>query len=110
MKQKHLTLEEREFIEDKLKENWNFTLIGKELNKHRTTIAKEILNHRFKKEAIQYNSTFANCIYTDTCENAGSKLCKKTCRNFKEKTCQLLNNPPYVCNGCSKKSYCRFSK
>ena len=110
MKQKHLTLEEREFIEDKLKENWNFTLIGKELNKHRTTIAKEILNHRFKKEAIQYNSTFANCIYTDTCENAGSKLCKKTCRNFKEKTCQLLSNPPYVCNGCSKKSYCRFSK
>lgn len=49
MKQKHLTLEEREFIEDKLKENWNFTEIGKEINKHRTTISKEILNHRFKK-------------------------------------------------------------
>lgn len=60
MKQKHLTLEEREFIEEKLKENWNFTEIGKEINKHRTTISKEILNHRFKKEYVQYNTTFAN--------------------------------------------------
>lgn len=110
MKQKHLTLEEREFIEDKLKENWNFTLIGKELNKHRTTISKEILNHRFQKESVQYNSTFANCIYTDTCKNAGSKFCKKSCSRFKEKTCSLLEKPPYVCNGCPKKSHCRFSK
>lgn len=110
MKQKHLTLEKREFIEDKLKENWNFTQIGKELNKHRTTISKEILNHRFQKESVQYNSTFANCIYTDTCENAGSKSCKKSCSKFKEKTCSLLEKPPYVCNGCPKKSHCRFSK
>lgn len=110
MKQKHLTLEEREFIEDKLKENWNFTKIGKELNKHRTTISKEILNHRFQKESVQYNSTFANCIYTDTCENSGSKSCKKSCSKFKEKTCSLLEKPPYVCNACPKKSHCRFSK
>lgn len=110
MKQKHLTLEEREFIEDKLKENWNFTQIGKELNKHRTTISKEILNHRFQKESVQYNSTFANCINTDTCDNAGTKLCKKSCVNFIEKTCEVLENVPYVCNGCSKKSHCRFSK
>lgn len=110
MKQKHLTLEEREFIEDKLKENWNFTKIGKELNKHRTTISKEILNHRFQKESVQYNSTFANCIYTDTCENSGSKSCKKSCSKFKEKTCSLLEKTPYVCNACPKKSHCRFSK
>lgn len=110
MKQKHLTLEEREFIEDKLKENWNFTEIGKEINKHRTTISKEILNHRFKKEAVQYNSTFANCIYTETCENAGSKTCKRNCSNFVEKTCPILEHYPYVCNGCSKKAHCRFSK
>lgn len=110
MKQKHLTLEEREFIEDKLKENWNFTKIGKEINKHRTTISKEILNHRFLKESAQYNSTFANCIYVDTCEDAGTKLCKKICPRFVEKKCNLLNSAPYVCNGCPKKSHCRFSK
>lgn len=110
MKQKHLTLEERELIENRLKENWSFTQIGKELNKHRTTISKEILNHRFQKESTQYNSTFANCIYVDTCENAGSKLCKKSCNKFKERTCSLLDKSPYVCNGCPKKSHCRFPK
>lgn len=110
MKQKHLTLEEREFIEEKLKENWNFTEIGKEINKHRTTILKEILNHRFKKEYIQYNTTFANCVYTDICKDAGSKICKRTCANFEEKKCSLLDSAPYVCNGCPKKSHCRFSK
>ena len=110
MKQKHLTLEEREFIEDKLKENWNFTEIGKKINKHRTTISKEILNHRFRKESVQYNSSFANCIYIDTCKNAGSKFCKKNCANFEEKKCNLLDSAPYVCNACPKKSHCRFSK
>ena len=110
MKQKHLTLEEREFIEEKLKENWNFTEIGKEINKHRTTISKEILNHRFKKEYVQYNTTFANCVCTDICKDAGSKICKRTCVNFEEKKCSLLDSAPYVCNGCPKKSHCRFSK
>lgn len=63
MKQKHLTLEEREFIEEKL-------------NKHRTTISKEILNHRFQEETVHYNSSFVNCIHTYTYENAGNKFCK----------------------------------
>lgn len=110
MKQKHLTLEEREFIEEKLKENWNLTEIGKEINKHRTTISKEILNHRFKKEYVQYNTTFANCVCTDICKDAGSKICKRTCVDFEEKKCSLLDSAPYVCNGCPKKSHCRFSK
>lgn len=110
MKQKHLTLEEREIIEDMIKEGYNLTQIGEKIKKHRTTISKEILNHRFKKEAVQYNSTFANCIYTEECSNAGSKLCKKSCPNFKEKECLNLFKPPYVCNSCSKKKCCRMSK
>ncbi len=110
MKQKHLTLEERETIEDMLKENCNFSQIGKELSKHRTTISKEILNHRFKKENVQYNSYFANCIYSETCENNGYKGCNQSCKNYVEKECPILKTSPYVCNGCSKKSRCRFSK
>lgn len=31
---KTLSFKERKFIEGKLKENYNFTIIGKELNKH----------------------------------------------------------------------------
>ena len=110
MKQKHLTLEEREAIEDLLKDNFNFTQIGEKIGKHWTTISKEILNHRFKKESIQYNSYFANCIYSDTCENNGYKGCNKLCKNFVEKECPILKTSPYVCNGCNKKAHCRFSK
>lgn len=55
MKQKHLTLE------DILKNNFNLTEIEKTIEKNRTTISKEILNHRFEKESIQYGTTFANC-------------------------------------------------
>lgn len=110
MKQKHLSLDERETIEEMLKNNFNLTQIGEKIGKHRTTISKEILNHRFKKDYFQYNSYFANCIHTDNCENAGTKWCKHSCKNYKEKECILLDNPPYVCNGCSKKIGCRLSK
>lgn len=110
MKQKHLTLEERETIEDLLKDNFNFTQIGEKTGKHRTTISKEILNHRFKKNSVQYNSYFANCVYSETCENNGYKGCNQLCKNFIEKECPILKTSPYVCNGCNKKSHCRFSK
>lgn len=78
MKQKHLTLEERETIEDMLKNNFNLTEIGKTIGKHRTTISKEILNHRFEKESIQYGTTFANCTNINICQFAGCKSCKKS--------------------------------
>ena len=102
MKQKHLTIDDREKIEEMLKEGLSFTDIGNEINKHRTTISKEILNHRFKKEHIQYCSSFANCIDVEICENAGSKYCNKSCKDFKEKECIISKRPPYVCNGCKK--------
>lgn len=110
MKQKHLTLEEREIIEDMLKNNFNFTQIGKVIGKHRTTISKEILNHRFEKEAIQYGTTFANCTNINNCQFAGCKSCNKSCKNFIERKCEILDKAPYVCNGCKKKSHCKFSK
>lgn len=110
MKHKHLTLNEREIIEDMLKEKANLTEIGKVIGKHRTTIAKEILNHRFQNPYKQYNCSFTNCQLTYECDKAGSKQCKKTCVNFKEKVCSFLVKAPYVCNGCDKKKICRLSK
>ena len=105
MKQKHLTLEEREIIEDMLKENINFTEIGKAIGKHRTTISKEILNHRIKNQYKQFNSSFANCELTYNCVNAGSKQCKNSCPSFKEKYCPNLTKAPYVCNACDQKKF-----
>ena len=75
MKQKHLTIDDREKIEEMLKSNSNFTDIGNEINKHRTTISKEILNHRFKKEHIQYGTSFANCVDIEICEKGETGIC-----------------------------------
>ena len=58
---KHLTLSERETIEDMIKENKNFTEIGDAIDKHRTTISKEILNHRFIKQPCTFNNRFIDC-------------------------------------------------
>ena len=77
IKPKTLSLEERETIEDMLKENINFTEIGKVIGKHRTTISKEILNHRIKNQYKQFNSSFTNCELTFNCNKAESKQYKK---------------------------------
>ena len=45
---KHLTYEERQFIEIGLNSGRNFSEISKDVNKDRTTIMREILKHRFK--------------------------------------------------------------
>ena len=76
MKQKHLTLEERETIESLLKDGLNFTEIGERINKHRTTISKEILNHRLKKEVNMYGRSYVHCNNRVDCENYQTKLCR----------------------------------
>ena len=111
MKQKHLTLNERETIEEMLKNNFNLTEIGKAIGKHRTTISKEILNHRFEKKSIQYGTTFANCTNINNCQFAGCKSCNKSCKNFTERKCELLNKAPYVCkagNACRKRIHDKY--
>ena len=46
---KHLTYEEREYIEIGLTKGRNFAEIAKDLNKNRTTVMRELQKHRLKK-------------------------------------------------------------
>ncbi len=55
MANKHLTYEERGFIEIGLEKGRNFTEIAKDINKDRRTISREILKHRFKKMPQGFN-------------------------------------------------------
>lgn len=80
MKNKHLSYDERVLIEELLRNEYNFTDISKVLKKHRTTISKEIINHKTIK--------------------AGSK----------NSSCEKLNKPPYVCNSCNIKHLCKYTK
>ena len=106
----HMSIEDREKIEELLKEKLNFTAIGKEIGYHRTTIANEIIKHKTKGKQNTYGTNFVYCEYENTCEKYYGIGCKKKCDKFKPKNCDILSNPPYVCNGCKNKNKCRLQK
>lgn len=76
---KHLSFEDRVVIEEFLNNGYSFTKIGNRISKNRTTIARDVLKHRFLR-------TTAHCNNDTGC--------------FETK-------PPYVCNGCKKLNYCK---
>lgn len=110
MKNKHLTLNERLEIESSLIQGKSFKEIGRNLNKHCTTISREIKNHYIVKNTGGVGRKFNNCIYRTTCPNKGKSCNINSCISFKEEKCSLLNKPPYVCNGCKKRTMCTLSK
>lgn len=80
MKNKHLTFKDRCTIQEFLTLDCTFTEISKRIKKDRTTISKEVKNHRFIKSHGDKNAT-----------------------NF----CNILTKPPYVCNACKIKRDCK---
>lgn len=123
--QKHLTLEDRNFIEQALNQDMSFKEIGKFLSKDPSTIAKEIKKHKILKEPNSFNhfsrnlcSKRFNCTKTNVCfRHCGINKkcetcsnCNKVCPDFEEEICPSLLTPPYVCNPCSRKGACRLTK
>ena len=104
---KHLTYDEREFIEIGLNQGRNFTEIGKDLNKDRRTISREILKHRFKKKPSGFNNSKNLCESRHECKKID---CTSKMECYKEEICYILTGAPYVCNGCEQKNRCRKIK
>lgn len=116
--QKHLTFEDRLFIQNALKEGTSFKDIAKYLCKDPTTISKEIKSRRVSD--WYHKGTFYNaknfCIHRYNCKktNACGKLilcgikctscptCNQTCRDFEKERCSRLDKAPYACDGCDK--------
>lgn len=116
--QKHLTLEDREFIQDSLNKGLTFKEIAKYLCKDPSTVSKEVRARRrsdwFHKGSF-YNA-YNFCIHRYHCQktNACGKIllcgikctscstCNRTCRDFEKEHCSRLDRAPYVCNGCDK--------
>lgn len=107
LKNKHLTYEEREYIEIGLNKGRNFTKIAKDINKDRTTISKEVLKHRFKKSKSKFNNTKNLCKNRQICKKFD---CTKKLPCYEEEICLQLTGAPYVCNGCINKTNCRKIK
>ncbi len=119
--QKHLSLDERNIIEQGLNENLTLKDIAFKINKDPTTISKEIKKHRIKKEANTFNdnnkcSKKSSCAKKDICGLGCRKkcsccsLCNSKCPDFSPIICKRLVRFPYTCNGCPRKAPCRLEK
>lgn len=116
--QKHLTLDDRIYIENSLNQGLTFKNIAKFLCKDPSTISKEVKRHR--SSDWYHKGTFYNaknfCIHryhcrkTNVCQKVlvcGIKCtscptCNQTCKDFEKERCNHLDKAPYVCNGCNK--------
>lgn len=116
--QKHLTLNDRLYIEASLNDGLSFRSISKYLCKDPTTISKEVRLHRsmntWNRGSFDNPANF--CVRRFRCrkKNACGKLficdrycrscpkCNQVCKDFERETCGRLNRAPFVCNGCGK--------
>ena len=117
--QKHLTFEDRQYIEDTLNQRTSFKDISRFLCKDPTTISKEIRNHRSQNtwNRGSFNNPYNFCIHRFRCKktNACQKViicdkhcrschkCNQVCPRFERESCTRLLHAPYVCNGCTKR-------
>ena len=98
---KHLTYDERNFKEIGLNNGINFiTHIVNDLNKSRTTIMREVREHRFRKNRSGFNNRKNLCKNRQECKKFD---CIKKEKCYEEEICYKLTGAPYVCNGCEEK-------
>ena len=127
-KNKHLTIEERLKIEHLLSEQKSLKEIAAKLDKHPTTISREIrarvivsdngrARYRVRNRCIKR----ADCNKLYLCEDRSHKsyctrkcsacnLCNEICPDFVEQVCGKLLEPPYCCNGCLDEYQCMLQK
>ena len=117
--QKHLTIEDRIYIQNELDKGTPFKDIARFLCKDPTTISKEVKARRasdwFHKGTFLNAKNFCTkrfrCKKTNACNKillcgvkcASCPTCNQTCPDFQKECCSKLDRAPYVCNGCSKK-------
>ncbi len=123
---KHLTLQDRHSIELMLNAKKNFTEIAEMIGKHKSTISREVQAHveyfRVGGQGFNYNSckNRYHCQKTWICSICDSPrkfkfcrrcaLCNQRCPDFEKEICPRHTRPPYVCNGCGKRTFCTLEK
>ena len=131
--QKHLDLSARIIIEQHLNNGDSFRSIAIELSKDPSTISKEIRRHSIIRErsadafapipcANNYDSSKPRTNICNVMHMCGDNECRRkcvlcrkfrcsdVCKFYKPRECEKLNKPPYVCNGCSKRTNCMMEK
>ncbi len=114
----HLTLEDRQYIEEALNQCKSFREIARYLCKDPSTISKEVWTNRVVD--LSHRGSFINphnfCIHRFNCKkmNACEKIvicdiyckscikCNSVCARFEKEECKRILKAPFVCNGCDK--------
>lgn len=123
---KHLTYDDRLTIEGLLKAGSSLSVISRQLNRHKSTISREIFLRSIINKKGCYGRNYNACIYRYDCDmnnvckdkkciqtTKSCRFCEKcndNCQYFKEDICDKLSISPYVCNGCNDRNKCILSK
>ena len=106
MKHMHLTLEEREKIQEGLEQGLTKVKLAKILGKSQSTIGKEIKKHRKLKvrNSVAYP---IDCVHFNKNE---CKKCTGKCKDYEKKSCIRRDRTIGVCNLCPDSSRCHLDK
>ena len=123
---KHLTMANRQTIEQMLNDKKGITQIAKALEKHPSCISREIKSKMIKLRTGGQGYSYNNCKLRRECTKNSvcvpckafrkqtlcrrCKLCNDYCKEYQADYCALLRKPPYVCNGCGRKHFCSLEK
>lgn len=104
MKNSHLTLEDRQKIQEGLENELSRTQIAKNINKDISTVTKEIKNRRKLKPRNPFNNPITCTKFKDC------RICHGKCSEYEEIKCARTSRKVGVCNLCPDISKCRLDK
>lgn len=117
---KHLILEERIIIEDRLNCGRSIRSIAAELGKSPSTILREIQKYvSIEKSTKNDCLNYKDCNYHGLCGKPDCKKrlcskchipCKKFCPDYVKAYCEKQTKSPHVCNACTHRDLCRYEK
>ena len=115
---KHLTLEDRTYIQQSLDERKSFRAISRYLCKDPSTISDEVFRNRIANtwNKGSFNNPYNFCVHrfrcrkTNVCKKillcdincCSCRICNKVCDGFELERCLRISRAPFVCNGCDK--------
>lgn len=123
---KFLTYEDRLCIARGLREHLTFGAIAKDLQRDRSTIAKEIKQYSTIAQTGSPYYSHNSCVHRKLCKLHGvcgddctrpsshkcsiCNKCNSNCQSYEEEICLSRFTPPYVCNGCEERMTCTLNK
>lgn len=103
----HFTEENRQRIEEGIKNGESKVSIAKDIGSDPTTVAKEIKRNLMIVDS-RLKLTMNDCALYARCRHR--KQCQKSCKEYVRFSCKRRDRTPGACNGCAMYTSCHFEK